>query len=150
MSELHLVFWYWWILAVVLVILEAFAPGAFFLWMGVSASLVGVLLLLFPGVGWEFQVLVFALLSVLSIVAWRRWQRSNPDETDHPTLNRRGEQYVGRVLVLAEAIENGYGRVRVDDTGWRVQGPECAAGSTVRVVGVDGTVLRVECVDHTH
>ena len=33
--------WHWWILAVALVVLEAFAPGTFFLWMGISAAVVG-------------------------------------------------------------------------------------------------------------
>ena len=44
MDELfsHVVHWTWWIIAVVLIILEVSAPGTFFLWMGVSAGVVGV------------------------------------------------------------------------------------------------------------
>ncbi|GIT25636.1 MAG: hypothetical protein CM1200mP41_16800 [Gammaproteobacteria bacterium] len=38
----HVVHWTWWIIAVVLIILEVSAPGTFFLWMGVSAGVVGV------------------------------------------------------------------------------------------------------------
>ena len=43
MDELfsHVVHWTWWIIAVVLIILEVSAPGTFFLWMGVSAGVVG-------------------------------------------------------------------------------------------------------------
>ena len=36
----HIEFWYWWVAAVVLIILETLVPGTFFLWMGVSASVV--------------------------------------------------------------------------------------------------------------
>ncbi len=129
----------------VLVILEIFSPAAFFLWMGIAAGLVGFLLLAVPDVGWVSQVLAFAVLSVLSIVLGRSYLARHPIKTDQPTLNRRGEQYIGRVFTLDAAVVNGVGKIRVDDTSWKVNGPDCPAGSTVRVTGVDGTVLLIEC-----
>ncbi len=137
--------WHWWVLGVVLVILEIFSPAAFFLWMGIAAGLVGFLLLAVPDVGWVSQVLAFAVLSVLSIVLGRSYLARHPIKTDQPTLNRRGEQYIGRVFTLDAAVVNGVGKIRVDDTSWKVNGPDCPAGSTVRVTGVDGTVLLIEC-----
>lgn len=146
MDELfaHVNYWSWWVLALVLLVLEAFAPGTFFMWMGISAVVVGLLLLLQPGLGWEVQILVFATLSVLSIVLWRSYFRKHPVHTDQPALNRRGEQYIGRAFTLEEAMVNGSGKIRVDDTSWKIVGEDCAAGSRVRVVGVDGVILRVE------
>jgi membrane protein implicated in regulation of membrane protease activity len=91
-------YWHWWILAAALIILEVFAPGAFFLWLGIAAGVVGGLIYLAPALGWEYQVLVFSVLSVASILVWRRYFRTTPEETDEPALNRRGEQYVGRRL----------------------------------------------------
>ncbi|HHC72046.1 MAG TPA: NfeD family protein [Thiotrichales bacterium] len=137
-------FWHWWILALVLLGVEALAPGFFFLWMGVSAATVGLLLLLLPGLGWQFQVLCFAVLSVASIVVFKLWQRRHPPRTDQPALNRRGEQYIGRVLTLSRPVQDGYGEVRVDDTNWRVRGPDLPAGCRVRVVGTEGNLLLVE------
>ncbi|UCE31213.1 MAG: NfeD family protein [Burkholderiales bacterium] len=137
-------FWHWWILGVALVIVEAFAPGAFFVWMGVAAIVVGFVLWALPWLGWELQLLGFAILSVVAIAAWRQWQRRHPESAEQPALNRRGEQYVGRVLVLETAIENGYGRVRLGDSQWPVSGPDCPRGIRVRVVGTDGVTLRVE------
>ena len=146
MAELfsHIDHWQWWILAVVLLVLEAFAPGAFFMWMGMSAAVVGLLVLIAPDMGWEYQVFIFAILSVVSIVAWRIYFRKNPVQTDQPALNRRGEQYVGRTFTLAEPIENGSGKIRVDDTTWKIIGEDCDSGSKVKVVGVDGVLLKVE------
>lgn len=138
------VYWHWWILAVVLVILEVFAPGAFFLWMGISAVVVGFILLLVPAMGWEFQWTIFAVLSVVSAVLWRMQLNKNPTKTDRPTLNRRGEQYVGRIFTLAEPIVNGVGKIRVDDSIWKVEGDDCAEGVRIKVTGVDGVILRVE------
>jgi len=137
-------YWHWWILAVALLVLEVFAPGAFFLWMGVGAGIVGVILLLAPDMGWEYQIMVFSIFSVVSIARWRLFIRTHPTETDKPTLNRRGEQYVGRVFTLSEPIVNGIGKIRVDDSTWKVMGDDCDAGTKVKVVNIEGTVLRIE------
>jgi len=140
-------FWHWWILALALIIVEMFVPGTFFLWMGISAIVVGLIAWLIPVMGWEFQLMLFAILSLVSIVAWRVYQRRHPDESDQPALNRRGEQYIGRVFVLETPIENGFGKVRVGDTLWRVRGSDAAAGSRVKVVGTEGVLLLVEAAD---
>ena len=82
--------WGWWTLAVALVVLEAFAPGTFFLWMGVSSAVVGLTVFFIPELGWEYQVMLFALLSVLTIAIWRYYFKSYTDKTEQPRLNRRG------------------------------------------------------------
>ena len=87
--------WHWWIIGVVLLILEVFAPGAFFMWMGAAAGVTGLLVLTLS-IGWKAQWLVFAVVSVASIVAWRFHLKKHPTQTEQPKLNRRGEQYVGR------------------------------------------------------
>ena len=140
-------FWHWWILALGLIILETLVPGTFFLWMGISAVVLGLLAWLVPAMGWETQLMLFAILSLVSIVGWRIWQRKHPDETEQPMLNRRGEQYIGRVFVLESAIENGFGKVRVGDTHWRVRGEDMPAGTRVKVTGVDGIVFLVEAAE---
>ena len=137
--------WHWWILAVALVILEVFAPGAFFLWLGISAGIVGGVVYLMPGMGWEYQVLMFSVLSVISIIVWRKFFRTKPTDTDQPALNRRGEQYVGRWFTLEEPIVNGLGKIHVDDSTWKIRGDDCPVGTRVEVTGVDGTVLLVKC-----
>ena len=57
MNPLELVsFWHWWILGLVLLIIEVFVSGAFFLWMAVAAGILGGALWLFPGLSWQFTV----------------------------------------------------------------------------------------------
>ena len=144
MGEFEFSFWYWWILGLLLLVLEVFAPGAFFLWMGISAGVVGLIAWLVPSLSIEWQMLIFTVIAVASVVGWRAYLRKNPVETDQPALNRRGEQYVGRVFTLDNPIVNGIGKIRVDDTMWRIEGADCEAGEKVRVVGVDGVNLKVE------
>ncbi|MEM6640507.1 MAG: NfeD family protein [Pseudomonadota bacterium] len=139
----ELTVWHWLIGTMVLMILEVFAPGAFFLWLGVAAGAVGLLMIAVP-LPWWLQWLLFSVLSLFSIVGWRWYKKNNPDEETHPTLNRRGLALVGRQITLAEPIVNQRGRVRVDDSLWKVKGPDLAAGTTVRVSEVEGTLLVVE------
>jgi membrane protein implicated in regulation of membrane protease activity len=140
----EILFWHWWILAAILAVLEIIMPGVFMLWLGVAAAITGLIAFAVPVTTWEVQGLMFAVLSVASVWAWRTYQRRHPTETDLPTLNRRGEQYVGRRLTLDHAIVNGRGHVRVDDSTWRVEGADLPAGTKVVVTGVAGTILKVE------
>ncbi|WP_026873983.1 NfeD family protein [Inquilinus limosus] len=136
-------FWWWWIGGVVLLILEVMVPGTFFLWLAISAGVVGLLSWLIP-LGWEAQVLIFALLSVVAVVVWRVYLKPRAEVSDQPTLNRRGEQYIGRVVTLTEPIVNGVGRVRIADNTWSVEGPDLPAGTRIRIAGVVGTRFSVE------
>ena len=139
-----LTWWSWWIAALALAILEVFAPGAVFLWLGVAAGLVGLVLLVLPGLDWHWQLVLFAVLAVASVVVGRPIVRRRLLATDRPTLNRRAEAHVGRIFTLDEPIAGGRGRLKVEDPTWRVEGPDLPAGARVRVAGADGATLKVE------
>ena len=136
-------YWHWWVLAVVLIILEVISPAIFFLWMGIAAAAVGLLVFIVPGMAWELQVVLFAAFSVASVVLGRRYLNKHPIESDQPQLNRRGEQYIGRTFTLEEPIVNGQGKIKVDDSTWKITGEDCPEGAKVKVEGVDGVVLKV-------
>jgi len=147
MTELEIVFWNWWVLALVLLVVELLAPGFFFLWMAASAFITGGLLLLIPATGIDLQVLIFSVLSVAAITAWKRYGKKHPIATDHPLLNKRGAQYIGRVFSLYKPIENGEGKIKVDDSIWKVHGEDCDINTRVKVIAIRGTVFDVERVE---
>jgi len=140
----EIIYWHWLIVAVVLIILEILIPGAYFLWMGVSAIFVGGLMYIFPELAFLVQILIFAILSVIAVIMYRSYRKKNPLVTDEPALNRRGEKYIGQSFTLKEPIVNGVGRIKVDDSTWKIKGFDIDAGETVRVVAVEGTTLIVE------
>lgn len=141
-------FWYWWILAVVLITLEAVVPGVSLLWFGLSAAIVGLIAMLAPDLGWQIEGLVFAVLALVMVIATRRLaKRSSGDSSVTRSLNNRAENLVGQRLRLEGPITNGRGRATVGDGQWMVVGPDLPAGSTVRVTGIDGTFLKVEAVE---
>jgi membrane protein implicated in regulation of membrane protease activity len=139
-------FWHWGILAIILVVFEMLVPGTYLMWLGIAAGIVAIVLLPLPDLDWQIQVALFAVLSVTAVVASRLWLRRHPIETEQPALNRRGEQYVGRTFTLTEPIENGEGKLHVDDTIWKIRGDDTEAGVRIRVTGADGTVLTIERV----
>jgi membrane protein implicated in regulation of membrane protease activity len=135
--------WSWVVAGLVLLALELVLPGGILLWMGIAGVITG-LVTFFQPLGWPWQWLIFGVLSLVGIMAWTRWSRRRPVDSDRPYLNRRAEQYVGHEVLLEQPIAQGFGRVVLGDTVWRVSGPDLPAGTPVRVTGADGNVLRVE------
>ena len=136
----------WAALAVVLFAAEALAPGALMLWMGIAAAAVFLTVWAIDGMSVLLQVILFVVLSFVSIQVYRTWFRQRARPSDQPLLNRRAEQLIGRVVTLDQAISAGVGRAKVDDAFWVVAGPDLPQGSTVRVVAVDGMTLKVQAV----
>ncbi|CAL79889.1 conserved hypothetical protein [Bradyrhizobium sp. ORS 278] len=135
--------WNWLIFGVILMAMELLAPGVFLFWLGLAALLVG-LLSFAVAPGWQLQILLFALFSIAAVPLWRRLARANAAASeDNPFLNRRSAALVGREFTLEKPIVNGNGTVRIDDTVWRVAGPDIPAGSRVRIVQADGAQLTV-------
>ena len=136
-------YWQWWVLAAVLLIVEVLAPGAFFLWLAVAASVVGLSVVLYPAMSLEAAWTLFAVLGVLSVILVLKYRK--PATADQASkLNKRGQDYVGRVFVLKDPIKNGKGKLIIGDTPWTVIGPDLEAGVRVKVLAVEGGELRVE------
>jgi inner membrane protein len=133
----------WGAVALVLFAAETMAPGAFMLWLGFAAAALFVVVLLFD-IPVLAQVTLFVVLSFISIQVYRRWFRGRERASDRPTLNRRTDALIGRVVPLDRAIEGGRGRVQIADAFWEVTGPDLPAGTPVRVVGASGMALVVE------
>jgi inner membrane protein len=139
--------WAWIILGVVLIGLELAAPGVFLLWLGLAAVATGLVDGM-AGLSWQASTLLFAALSVVAVLVGRALSR--PDVSrETSSLNRRGAALVGRIFVLEAPINAGEGRIRVDDSSWRVKGPDQPAGASVRVVRVEGATLMVEAAERT-
>ncbi len=141
--------WSWWVLGLALLAAELLVPGVFLVWIGLAAIVVGALSL---GLweeriwSWQLQMLLFAALAVGAALLGRRYVYRNRHETDEPFLNQRSAGLVGRTTVLNEPIVEGRGRVNLDDTYWKVMGPDLPAGTRVKVIGSDGRQLTVEPV----
>ena len=135
--------WNWLIFGFILMALELAAPGVFLFWFGLAALLVGLVsFALQPH--WQAQLLMFAVFALAAVPVWRRLASSHSRSSQsNPFLNMRTAALVGREFTLEKPIIDGSGTVRIDDTIWRVAGPDAPAGSRVKVIRVDGANLTV-------
>lgn len=138
--------WSWFVLGLVLLGLEILAPGTIFLWFGLSALVVGVISLVFD-FAWQVDVTLFIVLSLVSLLIGRRLMLRLASEKGDPGLNQRGSRYVGREFTLAAPLNDGSGNLSIDDTIWRITGPDMPAGTKVRVESIDGVRLVVRPAD---
>ena len=134
--------WNWLIFGVVLMALELLAPGVFLFWLGLAALLVGLVSFAID-LSWQTQLLLFAVFAACAVPLWRRLALSGRASASNPFLNKRADALIGRVFTLEKPIIDGSGTVRIDDTIWRVAGPDAPAGSRVRIVQADGASLTV-------
>lgn len=143
-GELH---WYWWILGLIFMVFEILLPGIFFLWLGVSAGVIGGVLLFTPTISWQTQFLLFGILSIASTIIWHALWHNKQIHSDQPVLNRRGQQCVGRIVTLQEPVIDGWGKVKIDGLSWKARGEDLPSGTKIKVVGVDGATLMIEPVN---
>lgn len=138
--------WFWWIVAGVLLLAEMALPGFFMLWLAVAAALTALADLIFH-FSWMGEILSFAVLSLLTVLAsWRFVMNGRNAKSDSPHLNQKHSSFVGKTYALNTAIKHGSGKIKVEDALWDVDGEDAEAGARVKVVGVDGLRLRVERV----
>lgn len=138
--------WSWFVLGLILLGLEILAPGTIFLWFGLSAIVVGVVSLVFD-FAWQIDVALFLVLSLTSLLIGRRMMQRLASEKGDPGLNQRGSRYIGREFTLATPLSEGAGNLSIDDTIWRITGPDLPAGTKVRVESIDGVRLVVRATD---
>lgn len=142
-------FWHWWVLAVVLLLVEITTGSTYFLWPATAAVVVGASdIWPFKG-NWQAELALFAVITTLLIIVatprvkpWLHRTRS-----DHQTLNERGAQKIGKRATVEEAFANGAGRVKFGDTVWAAEsasGENFAKGAAVEIAAVDGAKLVVK------
>lgn len=135
--------WSWLIAGAVLLGLELMAPGVFLMWLGLAAVIVGLATFVVAW-SWQAQIIAFVICSLAAVPLWRRISLVQRGKEPEGFLNRRSDAFVGRVFTLEKPIVDGAGTVRIDDSIWRVTGPDVSAGSRVKVVRTDGVLLTVE------
>jgi membrane protein implicated in regulation of membrane protease activity len=132
----------WASVALVLIAAETLIPGAFLLWLGFAAAAVWAVLFFVP-MEPLWQVITFVVLAFVSVGIYVKFVRGQEKESDQPLLNRRGEQLVGQVFLLEQAIVDGRGRLKIGDAFWVAEGPDLPQGQRVRVVAARNMSLQV-------
>jgi len=149
-KPMELVWWHWMVLGLGLGLVELFVPSFFIIWFGLGALLVGVALLMAPDMTFSTQILLWTAASVAMTVLWFRIFRKN----DSKTRSGQADEALGEIGVLVRAVEplgvtSGRGEIRfqkpiLGSDVWPCLADEAiAAGERVKVLAVDGQILKV-------
>lgn len=147
---MDLAWWHWMVLGLALGLLELAVPSFFIIWFGLGALLVGVALLAAPGIPFSGQVMLWTAASIAMTVLWFKVFRRE----DGKTRSGQADEALGEIGVLVRAVEplgvsSARGEVRfqkpvMGSDVWPCLADEAiAAGERVRVLAVDGQILKV-------
>ena len=143
--------WIIWLAAgLVLMISELFFASFFILWFGLGAVIVGLLMLAFPTMSFSAQMILWAVSSLAFVLAWFKFFKP------HVLKNQSAisqDAFHGEIAVVARDIKP-YAKGLVqfqkpilgDDKWEAFADADIAAGERVRVVAVDGNLLKVKAV----
>lgn len=143
-----MIYWYWLVIGIVLIALEAMLPSFVAFWFGAGAVVTGIVLLLVP-MSFALQLLVWLGFSGAALFAWFQWIR--PRMRDRTTSGLARESIVGEVgMVIRLPQEHMRGRMRFSTPKLGAEEWEyiCDAktdiGDRVHVREVSGNTLIVE------
>ncbi|MCF6766114.1 NfeD family protein [Thiotrichales bacterium 19S3-7] len=146
-----MIFWHWLILGGVFLIIELLSFTAFFLFFGIASVVMAVITWLHPGLDTWSQVIIAAILAVISCLIWYKIYRSykkSKQNKDALNLNVRLSQYIGKEATLLTDVTNGYAKAKIGDTQWRVEITESLkSGDKVVITAFDSTTLKAKSLD---
>jgi len=140
----NLGYWHWFILGLMLLILEAFGAAGFVLGAAIGSLLTGIIVWILGDPSWEAQIIIGAILATACSIVYWRFFKADLQASDRPDLNQKTAQFIGRKLTLPKDIDF-EGRIQIGDTFWKVKSENSLKeGDIVEVVSVDETTLRIE------
>lgn len=146
---MQVVWWYWIILGICLIGLELVVPSFTIIWFGLGALLVGLLSALFHGIPVSVQLFLWTVASVCFTVLWFRYLKP---KNDRSRAGMSKEGIVGETGMIIRGTTDSYGRgtvrFRIAVLGadeWPCfSDQQLNVGDTVRVVDIEGQILKVE------
>ncbi len=140
MMEMIIGPWFWYAIALVLVVFEGMRPSGLFAAMAITAGILGGLITAYPELTWQQQLGIYAgITMVLSFIITRVVAAIRKNDDDTP----ESKTMIGQDFYLASPIQNSFGEIELDGVFWSLKGPDMKKGTYVRVVGVDGQMLAV-------
>lgn len=137
-------FYNWLIVAAVLLIVEVATFTLLFLWLAIAAALMAAISYVFPDLGLTTQLILFAAAALLSVIIWHNVFKKTQDSMGDAKMNNRAARYIGRTATLVEPISNGYGKIKIEDSLWRVScESDLSVGEQVEIIDADGVLLKV-------
>ncbi len=144
-----ILWWHWLAFGLILIGAELFVPSFTIVWFGLGACLVGLVLLVAPGLSLTLQIFLWAAASALLTWAWFRWLK--PIMADRTTSGMSREAVIGEegmvVKPVASPLEKGRIKFHIPVLGaeeWDcISNDRLVAGDYAVITGIEGHVLQV-------
>ena len=140
--------WHWVVGGILLSLAELVIPSFTILWFGLGGILVGVVLLLYPRLSLEGQLVSWLIFSGAFVWAWFRFLRPKINRTKAGLSKEAAIGQIGMVSEGGGDFKKGKVRFQVplmgDDEWPFVSSEQLMPGDRVKVVDVDGHFLRVK------
>lgn len=137
----------WFLVGMVLLILELIVPGLIIAFFGIGACLVALVCLI-TDISLNAQLIIFIVSSVLLLLCLRRWLRGifMGHSESKQNLSEDIQDFLGRRAVVKEKIApNRTGKVEFHGTNWQAcADQEIAQEVTVEIIGKDNLTLKVK------
>jgi hypothetical protein len=144
---MQILWWHWFVLGIVLMLLELAVPAFFLVWFGLGALIVGALVAVYSSAPFALQVLAWTAFSLFFVWLW--FKVFKPNIYKSRAGMARGS-LIGEVgLVTRDIRPYEKGKVRfqkpiLGDEVWEsVADEEIRVGQRVRVLEVEGNTLKV-------
>lgn len=116
--------------------------GSWEKWLGLAAGITGLLMLLNPSSFWQWQLPVLLLLIFIAPLFFDLSKSFKEFFSAYP-----GQHLVGEIITLDQPIIDGYGTLHIQREDWAISGPDCPAGTRVKIIGIDDRKLYVALVE---
>ena len=139
----------WFLVGLVLLIMEFALPGLIIGFFGVGAWIVAVICLV-TNISINAQLIIFIISSVLSLVILRKWAKGIflGHSAGKQNLNEDLKDFVGERAVVIEKISvKSGGKIELHGTNWiAVADQEIEQGVTVEIIGKENITLKVKAI----
>lgn len=148
--DFTLLYWHWIVFGIALMLFEIFIGSFFIFWFGAAATVVGLLLLPFPGMTVTAQVIIWAVLTIACAVVWFRYLKNilNRDKTKAGLSREALLGEIGHVLSAPSGEKKGKIRFPAPLLGsdeWLIISQDALSpGDRASVVDLSGNSLIVK------
>lgn len=138
----------WVIVGVIFFIIEVSTFTLLFLWLGIAALVTAGLAFVFPDMALSIQLACFAVIATLDVIAWHFIFKNKQKTMGDNKMNNRASRYIGQTAKLIEPVEDGFSKIKIEDSLWRVRcNSLLKEGDSIKIIDADGVLLIAETVD---
>jgi membrane protein implicated in regulation of membrane protease activity len=139
----------WFLVGLLLLVLELSLPGLIVGFFGIGAWVVAIVCLM-TDIGINAQLIIFIVASVLSLLLLRKWVKGVflGHAGAKQDLTHDLEEFVGqRAVVTEKIVPKAGGKVEFHGSHWEAQADqEIAEGAIVEIVGKDNITFKVKAL----